>query len=243
MFVARDALNNRQPITGGIGLGFNARKGDPHFGKWYVFFGTGQYLVSADVSDKSVQTWYGLIDSGPAIADRSDLKQRTIIAETTMSGTAVRAFSLASAGDMIGKRGWYLDFVPPSGADGERMITEPEMQGSVLLATSIIPSTNICTPGGDGFLNAIDPFSGGSLASPFFDVDGDKKFNSSDIITVAGKSIPVGSISPNNNLPSRAIVMGDGAFLSGTGGKAVKQGVQPTIRTGRISWREITRQN
>jgi hypothetical protein len=33
-----------------IGLGINARKGDANFGKRYVFFGTGRYITSSDVT-------------------------------------------------------------------------------------------------------------------------------------------------------------------------------------------------
>lgn len=244
LFVARDASSNRQPITGGISLGLNTRRGDPNFGRLFVFFGTGQYLVTSDVTDKSVQTWYGIADDGATqVADRTVLKERTITAESTISGNAVRTFSLATAGDMSGKRGWYIDLVPPSGADGERVTTDPRFLGSVLLTTSIVPTNNICVPGGDGFLNAVDPFTGGSTRSVFFDADGDKAFTSSDTVKVSGKDIAVGSISPGNNLPSEAILIGNRLIASGTSGQIKSVGANNPIRTGRIAWREIVRQN
>ena len=243
LFTALDASGNRQPITGGMSLGMNARKGDPNFGKLFVFFGTGQYLVTGDVTDKSVQTWYGLADNGTQIADRTALKQRTITAESTISGNAVRTFSLATAGDMAGKRGWYIDLVPPSGANGERVTTDPRFLGSVLVTTSIVPTNDICVPGGDGFLNAIDPFSGGSTSSVFFDANSDGLFDSSDMVKVAGKDVAVGSISPGNNLPSEAILIGNRLIASGTSGQIKSVGANNPIRTGRIAWREIVRQN
>jgi type IV pilus assembly protein PilY1 len=249
LFQAKDSLGNPQPITGGISVGVNARKGDANFGKLYVFFGTGQYLLSSDVTDKSVQSWYGLIDTGTQIPDRSVLKQRTITTESTISGSSVRAFSLATAADMVGKRGWYIDLLPPSGAAGERITGDNKFFGSVLLATSIIPSSDICKPGGESFLNAIDPFTGAALTSVFFDVNGDSKFTSADTLTVGGATVPVGSIDTKVNLSSDAILVSglsggtSRVIVSGTSGGTATKAVNPLIRTGRIAWREIIRQN
>jgi type IV pilus assembly protein PilY1 len=244
LFVARDASNNRQPITGGVSMGINARKGDPHFGKLFVTFGTGQYLLSTDVPDKSVQSWYGLIDSGSKVADRSVLKARTIVAASTMSGNPVRAFSAAAPGDMIGMRGWHIDLIPTSAVPaGERMIGEPKMLGNVVFATSIIPSADPCTPGGEGFLNAVDAFSGASLTSPFFDANNDGSFNSLDTLTVGTTSIAVGSINLGNGLTGDAIAIGNLGITIGTNGEAKAAKIDTGIRTGRIAWREIVRQN
>ena len=242
LFVARDAANKRQPITGGVSLGVNDRKGDSNFGKLFVFFGSGQYLLSADVPDKSVQTWYGLIDGGTAITDRTELRQRSITTETVIGGYNARAFSAAAAGDMANKKGWYLDWTSSAGAaTGERITTDSKFFGSVLLATSIIPTTDICTPGGDGYLNAIDPFSGGSLTSPFFDTNGDGKFTDADLITAGGGILPVGSIQPGNNLPSEGILIGNRLIASGTSGDIKSIGARNPARSGRIAWREIVR--
>ena len=187
-FVARDAGGKRQPITGGMSIGVNPRRGDPNFGKLFVFFGSGQYILSGDITDKSVQTWYGLIDTGTSIPDRTVLMPRTITTESTIGGSAVRAFSTALAGDMAGKRGWYIDLEPPSGANGERITSDAKFLGSVLLVTSIVPSTDMCKPGGDGFLNAVDPFSGGALSTVFFDANRDQAFTDADALMVAGQA-------------------------------------------------------
>lgn len=242
-FVARDAGGKRQPITGGMSIGVNPRRGDPNFGKLFVFFGTGQYILSDDITDKSVQTWYGLIDTGTSIPDRTVLMPRTITTESTIGGSAVRAFSTALAGDMAGKRGWFIDLEPPSGANGERITSDAKFLGSVLLVTSIVPSTDMCKPGGDGFLNAVDPFSGGALSTVFFDANRDQAFTDADALMVAGKRVAVGSISPDNNLPSEAILIGNRLITSGTSGQVRSVGANNPIRTGRIAWREIVRQN
>ena len=101
----------------------------------------------------------------------------------------------------------------------------------------------MCKPGGDGFLNAVDPFSGGALSTVFFDANRDQAFTDADALMVAGKRVAVGSISPDNNLPSEAILIGNRLIASGTSGQVRSVGANNPIRTGRIAWREIVRQN
>ncbi len=246
MFVASDSLGNRQPITGMIGVGINGRRGDANFGKRYLFLGTGRYITTGDVTNPATQSWYGLIDSNAVIAARADLRQRTIDLEGTIAGTLTRAFSLAVAGDMVGKQGWYIDLTSPvAGAQGERMIGEHKFFGTVLLAASMIPSADVCTPGGDGFQNVVDPFTGAATGGLFFDVNNDLLFNDTDRL----EGRPVGSFNPDINLPSDAILIGNRIINSGTGDGRLpgaegmsnirSSSVNNPIRSGRISWREV----
>lgn len=250
-FVAADSDGNRQPITGMVGLGINARKGDPNFGKRYVFIGTGAYITTDDESSKKVQSWYGLIDEGVAITTgRTDLKERTIEIEIVVTvkdknnndveTIPERAFSAASAGDMTGKKGWYIDLKSPSkGALGERMIGENKVFDQVLLATSMTPDASACGEG-TGYLNAVDPFTGAALSDPFFDRDNNAKFNDLDRIGVQKRA--VGSYNPDINLPSDGILIGNRIINSGTSGKTSSKGVNNKIRAGRITWREVVTQ-
>ena len=240
LFVATDASGKRQPITGSVGVGINPRKGDPNYGKRFVFVGTGRYIVSADVVDASVQSWYGLIDDGTAISGRSVLLQRTIEVESGSGAASKRGFSNAVAGDMAGRRGWVVDLKSPSsGALGERIIGESKLFGQVLLATSLLPTSDLCIPGGDGYLNAIDPFSGGALAIPFFDVNSDALFTDAD--RIGSDKRAVGSINPQVNLPGDAVLIGNQLIVSGTSGTVGTTGVNNPVRSGRIAWREIVR--
>ena len=240
LFVAKDSLGNTQPITGMIGVGMDAKKGDTNFGKRFIFFGTGRYLTPSDVTNTQAQSWYGLIDDDTLITGRTQLRQRSIAVETVISGNDVRAFSLATAGDMAGKRGWYLDLVPVSTVNGgERMIGEHKFFGTVLLASSLIPSTDVCVPGGSGFVNAIDPFTGAALTNLFFDANNDLSFNDSDRVGPDNAKRGVGSISPGLNLPSDAILIGNRLVVSGTSGQTRSLSVNNPIRNGRIAWREV----
>ena len=237
-FVAKDSGGTRQPITGMISAGIDARRGDANFGKRFVFVGTGRYITTSDVSNAAAQSWYGLIDDDSIITGRSELKQRTIQVETTVDGSSARAFSLAVAGDMAGKRGWSIDLVSPSlGNTGERMVGEQKFFGTVLLASSMIPSTDICTPGGQGYINVIDPFTGANVTALFFDGNNDLVFNGIDRIGSDNRAI--GSISPRINLPSDAILIGNRLVSSGTSGDIRSLSVNNPVRNGRISWREV----
>jgi type IV pilus assembly protein PilY1 len=240
MFVAKDSSGNTQPITGMIGAGIDARKGDLNFGQRFIFFGSGRYITSSDVTSTATQSWYGLIDSDAVFTGRSELKARSIDLEDTISGSPVRSFSMAVSGDMAGKRGWFIDLVSPSlGNIGERMVGEHKFFGTVLLASSMIPSTDSCTPGGTGYLNAVDPFTGANVSNLFFDANNDLQFNDSDRIGSPKRAI--GSISPSINLPSDAILIGNRLVSSGTSGDIRSLSVNNPVRNGRISWREVVR--
>ena len=238
MFVAKDGSGNRQPITGMIGAGIDARKGDLNFGKRFVFFGSGRYITTSDVTNSAAQSWYGLIDDDAVITGRSELKARSVDLETTIGGSPARSFSVAVSGDMASKRGWFIDLVSPTlGNTGERMVGEHKFFGNVLLASSMIPSTDSCTPGGTGYLNVIDPFTGANVTNLFFDANNDLLFNDSDRIGTALRAI--GSISPGINLPSDAILIGNRLVSSGTSGDIRSLSVNNPVRNGRISWREV----
>ncbi|MEW5838114.1 MAG: PilC/PilY family type IV pilus protein [Pseudomonadota bacterium] len=244
MFVAMDSSGLRQPITGGVSIATNPISTDPNFGKRYVFFGTGQYLTQTDSANTNTQSWYGLIDEGATIA-RSDLKQRSIIAK---QGNA-RAFSKASSGDMTGKKGWYVDLLTPGGSnggrEGERIVSDNQVIGTVLIASSIIPgSSSICSAGGEGYVNVIDPFSGGSLSQVFFDYNNNKQKDDGDKLTVGTEKYAIGSINYGVNMPGEGLLMtsqdGTGWFsVGGSNGNNGGGGAFPPYPTGRISWREI----
>ena len=110
----------------------------------------------------------------------------------------------------------------------------------MLVAASMIPSTNVCVPGGEGFINAIDPFTGAGLSNLFFDANNDLAFTDAD--RLGGDKRAVGSINPGNNLPSDPILIGNRLVASGTSGTVRSLSVANPIRIGRIAWREVVRQ-
>lgn len=234
-----------QPITSAPAVVTNNRNGTTHYGSRFVLFGTGRYMSSSDPSVSNIQSIYGVIDDGTPILNRSFLRERTITAVGNVAGRSVRSFSTTSAGDMEGRRGWYMDLVqPPSRtALGERVVSAPSVVNlayPTLLVASIIPESTQCSSTGRGYLNALDPFSGGSLPGNIFDVNNDNAFNNSDMLD----GNVVGSIDLGVGMGTEAIVVGNRAVQGGsnvTRGPASIQLNMGGARVGRISWREIVR--
>jgi type IV pilus assembly protein PilY1 len=236
LFQAKDPSGTAQPITGGIRIGISTATST--YGKRFVFFGTGSYLTASDSNNLNTQTLYGIIDQGSAVTSRSSLKQRTIDSVTTLTVNDVtynvRTFSTATSSDMAGKSGWYLDLLtpplPPGTQEGERIIATPQLLSSkVLLVPSVIPLSDPCSPGGSGWLNVLDPYSGGSVSTEFF--------------TGFGTVGSVGTV----GMPGSSAVFdtGDGGveLVTGKSNASMNTNAGKTGQnSGRISWRELLNQ-
>jgi type IV pilus assembly protein PilY1 len=193
-----------------------------------------------------------LIDEDAVITSRSDLKQRSISLVNTFIGKPVRSFSAASTDDMVNKKGWYLDFTTHV---KERIFTESlllALAKPTLVVSTVIPdSSDPCIPGGSGFINAIDPFTGGATTVGILDVNNNKDYTD-DLV---GTEI-IGSVDLGVGLPSRPTLIGDRLVVGGTSSEKNKRvsdlgvnlggggcsGGNPCtggVLKGRISWREI----
>lgn len=257
LFVAKDASNNRQPITAGVLPVLNDVGGDANQNKRFVFFGTGSFLTSADAASTSVQSWYGIIDENTAIANRTNMTPRSIAGADTFDGKRVRVFSPAATNDMSGKKGWYLDFTF-TGDEGERIITRPlylKLVESTLIASSMVPvATDPCLAGGRGYINAVNAFSGAGIGNETFDVDKNNSFTNDKIsVTLGGTptSKHIGSIDLGIGITSEGVPVGDQLVVGGStggnsggggpGGLASLPMKGKVVQKGRISWRELVR--
>ncbi|MHB8921011.1 MAG: pilus assembly protein [Halothiobacillus sp.] len=263
LFTAKDSGGKVQPITAGMLAGK-----DPVTNNVWLFFGTGEYLNAADLTDMSTQTWYGIIAQAGAgqpaslvtnlSNGRSALVQRKILAEvaaTAGNATATppvlptlgaRGFTpKPTPSDMTGESGWYIDLTSPvNGAEGERMVTPNQFQGSLLIGTSRIPqASDVCNPTGRGWIMAIDPFTGTNPTSKFFDINGDGKFDSADMITLPdGTSVPVGGVG-FNSLPNNPIFVGNTMLVSFDNGSTSSVSTAGSVGSmNRVSWRELINQ-
>jgi type IV pilus assembly protein PilY1 len=242
MFQARDALNQPQPITAPMRITRNDASTDVNFGQRFVHFGTGSYFTQADASSNAQQTWYGLIDRDTLVNGRANLMGRAVSSQGTFAGKPVRVFATAAAGDMAGRSGFYIDWpTPPPPSRAERVVTASNifrLAEPTLLVSSIIPVVDECTPGGNGYLNAINPYTGGRLTRPFFDVND----NGSFIDDLLGGAY-IGSIDLGVGMPGEAILVGNRLAVGGSKGTVedirVNTGAIPV--RGRLTWREIVR--
>ncbi len=180
LFKAVNEAGTPQPITTQPWAVFNNFGTDNNTkNKVFVYVGTGSYFKAGDATDLSVQSWYGIIDADNATATfaplRADLVERSITSYGTVTSggldLGVRSISLAATNDMANKRGWYLDFNNP--VNGERInsrsILEKRTIKPALFVSSFYPITNDqCVPGGDSWINAVDPFTGANLDVELF---------------------------------------------------------------------------
>jgi type IV pilus assembly protein PilY1 len=250
LFVAKDQSGNVQPITTQVSVAKNDVATSINLGKRFILFGTGSYFRTADPNDKQIQTWYGLIDEGSQITstrvsgDYTELTKRTILEEGTLSSKPVKTFSEAVTNDMTGKKGWYIDLIKPNvtgdaAKEGERIVTASKVYNlaePTLIASSIIPVVDPCVPGGRGYINAINPFTGARLNLGFFDVNGTSIFTDDKI----GDNL-IGAVDLGVGMPSEPVLIGDRLVVGGSSGeiKDIKINLGVTPNKGRISWREI----
>lgn len=188
------AAGSQQPITSRP----QVRKHPAGQAGYMVYFGTGKYLEPADASTAgaTTQTFYGIWDgSGVANPNKTDLLQQTVLSTSTSQ------FRVISNNPMIWRVGtpvpspsyigWYLD-LPTT---GERQVTNSILRGDRIIFTTLVPSNDPCSAGGDGWLMEINPSNGGRLDTTPFDVNGDGIFSSLDLIggnTVGGQKMSDG---------------------------------------------------
>ncbi|MEJ7931377.1 PilC/PilY family type IV pilus protein [Ramlibacter sp. AN1015] len=229
MFRAVDPAGRPQPITAPLTL---VRKpvrpgsGDAHDGRLFAIFGTGSYFRAGDPAERSTQTWWGVLaDTTIPIPGRNALRKRGIAATGSLRGVAVRVFEAGKDKDMEGTSGWYLDFT--GGQPGERIVTQSkiaDLPPTMAIVSSLYPvQHDPCIPGGGGFLNVIQAFTGASIEKSAFDVDGDGKVENDHL-----NSDPIGSADLGIGLPSEVTIVD----IEGTRDKLVLVGGTGDLSSG-----------
>jgi type IV pilus assembly protein PilY1 len=261
LFTAKDRDGQTQPITirptafrhpeGGI----------------MVLFGTGQLFEVEDVVPGSlqVQTFYGIRDVGAVLSGpRAEIFQEQQIiwedhwtyedeegATEEDEGIGVRILSREPV-EWTEKQGWFLDLVSPTGAQGERVVSEPILlktrkNDTAVLFNTMIPSDDPCGFGGSGWLMYFDALTGGRFDYVFLDVNGDGIVDEKDFTRDArGDLLPVSGIDPKGgkgfgNTPA---VITDGGvshliYPMNDGSMTDLTALTAEDTTGRRSWRQI----
>lgn len=236
LFTATDDAGNRQPITGGLTLALHPRTYRP-----WLFFGTGRLLTPGDMNSKGVQSLYGFVDDGTAKArtgSTANLTERTIQEATTLAGLPVRAFERRQALP-AGSKGWYIDLLKPpvpGTAEGERVVSDAQLFGDVLVVSSIIPTADACQADGRGYLNALDAYTGTSTGPSLFNLDGD---GSNEDEVIGDDDLPVGSVDLGVGMLTLAELLRGLAVVGGSTGKLGDVEIREARNVGRVSWREV----
>lgn len=247
-----------QPITTAV-----TAIGHP-FGGVMVNFITGKSLASPDLNDTLQQTLYGIWDRPrplpagvvyPPSSDRSRLQAQQV--GTVVSGNGRGGFSAEI--DFSTKDGWYYDLP----AVNEKGIFNPFFNDNDILVFDTIYSVStslICSAETGTYLNLLDPITG-KAPEVNLDINGDFKINSQDRVNVvdsSGKTISVSAsgvaiskgvsgstriANISNPKPTKAI---NGTDCLDSYKSETQNGIGTTVancatNTGRIYWREITR--
>ncbi|MBU6421123.1 MAG: pilus assembly protein PilY [Gammaproteobacteria bacterium] len=187
LFQARDSLGNPQPITDTpvvtLSPAFPSAPGT------VVYFGTGQYLGTPDITDVHTQSFYAVLDNntGTPLA-RTNLVQQTLSSTSEIiNGNNVTLRTVTNnTVNWSTQYGWYMDLPIP----GERVVTNPRIFSGEVVFTTFVPSpAALCAGGGQSFLMVLNYNNGGAFPTPQLDINGDGLLNGSD--QVAGQN-PVG---------------------------------------------------
>ena len=218
-------------------------------GGYMVSVGTGRYIDINDSSTTTGQSIYGVWDKGIKVLN-SELQTQTIVSTATGSdGQSYRLSTYAVgvppdtpiSGDnaisvtnyYANKRGWKMS-LPTS---GERVISEATVRGGRLITSTVIPSTAICSAGGDGWLMEVDVLTGNR--SPAFDTNADNNFNAADFLAGTMTSgVRVGSV------PSAPSIIRNGknddVVISTSDGSRKKYSTAATVPPSRRSaWEQV----
>lgn len=238
---------NRQPITTRPELTFHPT----NLNSMMVYVGTGRYVDTLDPSITQTQTMYGIWDNNAQVSGRNQLQQQTFT--TTTVGTATYRIPSSTSMNWANKKGWFEDLP----GIGERVVGTPTLTGGVLFYDTFVPSTNVCSYGGDGYLMAVNFENGGLPNLAVFDTNGDNNFTSADAIV--GGVQTTGTVGGSRTV--RTATTGGGSGGGGTGGgtggggggqcsaQAIASDPTGTLRAKcingglflgqRISWREL----
>ena len=242
LFVAKDSSNNAQPITSRP----NVSRGPNGVGL-IVLFGTGKYLEATDtnVASPKTQSFYGLLDpnTGTALTDkiagRANLTAQTINNEVTTAVGDVRVTSNNALGGT--SRGWYMDLISPSGAQGEMQVTDSLVRSGHVVFTTLVPNSDPCEFGGSSWLMEMNLFTGARLDTTPFDLNNNGLFD--DTVTIGGVVYPISGVRTTVGItPKPAPLSGekcDYLIFPGTSGGTETRCRDPGPRGfGRQSWRQ-----
>ena len=222
------------------------------------YFGTGRYFADGDNGvGTGANTVYAIRDKNekgattlvlPA-AGRSTLVKQEVLNEQVINfdghieGIRVTTNNVIEDDD----DGWYLD-LPTS---GERQVSTPILRAGRIIFTTVIPSGDQCSAGGDSWLMELDALSGSRLESSPFDLNRDFAFDVEDfvhldpndpdspLVAASGRKSKEGIIKTPGIISSCGAGNIECKYASGSKGKIDTTIENAGNQKGRLSWREI----
>lgn len=254
LFIAKDANNVTQAISA------KPQVGKHPDGGLMVYFGTGKYFeVNDQVVNASpqVNSFYAIRDQNAVITSKTSLQEQKILFETTIASLAIDLrVTSDTAIDYSTQKGWYMDLISPvNNAEGERVVSSPILRGGRVIFATLIPESDPCGWGGTSWLMELDAVNGRRLSTSPFDINGDGKFDTADLIQSYDTNKD-GVIDSNDNVEVSGIrkhdigiiktpgivTTEDGTemkYVSGSSGNLDNIKESSGDPTGRQSWRQL----
>jgi type IV pilus assembly protein PilY1 len=199
------------------------------------------------------------------VSGRGSLQQQAITQELAQGGFNLRVTSnctvnygstplsgavSAPCTTTANRLGWYMDFIQPATSNlpansdlGERVVSAPILRDGRIIFTTVIPSTDACTFGGTSWLMELGSTSGQRLGSAPWDINGDGKIDSNDLVTSGGSSVaPSGKQSQVGIIESPGIISAgtqEYKYTSGSTGSLEVTLEAAGSSTGRKAWRQL----
>lgn len=229
----------------------------PHpAGGYLVSFGTGSYLSRSDLGTTTTQSLYGIRDSGTTVSANELVGQSVLGTQTGGDGRTYRFSThavgrpstlfngdnqLTEAAFRTGKKGWRLDLP----ASGERIVTEVLIRAGKVIVSTLVPSSDPCAYGGDGWVMELDAITGNRADSPALDTNGDNRVDAADRLTLSGQLAHVSGVRVGGIPSAPSIVRASDRALddkivntsSGTTVRIRESGI--TATSGRSSWEQL----
>ena len=251
-------------FTAGSGQSITSRPDVTKFptGGYLIAFGTGRYVATADTTDTTVETEYGIRDTlvNGTVTLAQLQPQGILLTSTGPDGNDYRlsthAVDPASDPGVTGdnvitlanyyatRKGWYVN-LPTA---GERVVADARIRGGRVVMTSLIPDVSSpCAYGGSGWVMEYDAITGNRLGTATFDTNADNALGSDDYLAFPG----TGSNKHNPSgrkigaIPAAPGFMGNGRgvedkYINTSDGNIVR--VRETAGKGgegRVMWREV----
>ncbi|EQD75444.1 type 4 fimbrial biogenesis protein PilY1, partial [mine drainage metagenome] len=222
-------------------------------GSLLVMFGTGQFLGTPDLTTTATQSFYGVLDQTPPGGTPpanppgiSKLVQQ-VLTDTTYSYTNTSGATVTLPVRTITNNtinwssddGWYVNLDP-----GERVITNPTIEGGGIIFTSYIPdaaTATSCSNGGTSFLMVLDYESGGAFPGPQLDLNGGSTLNASDQVggqNPVGIGLGNGFAAAPTLIRTRPGVIGDVKLIT-LSTDTIASWKERSGNRGRLNWKEI----
>ena len=222
-------------------------------GSLLVMFGTGQFLGTPDLTTTATQSFYGVLDqtppggTPPSQPPAINKLVQQVLTDTTYSYTnssgatitiPVRTIT-SNTIDWSSRDGWYVNLDP-----GERVITNPTIEGGAIIFTSYIPdaaSSTSCSNGGTSYLMVLNYESGGAFPGPELDLNGGTTLNASDQVdgqNPVGIGLGNGFAAAPTLIRTRPGVIGDVKLVT-LSTDTIASWKERGGNRGRLNWKEI----